>query len=587
MVRSLAHRGPDDSGVAVVGNVGLIHTRLAIVDPTPAGHQPMLDDSGQWAIIYNGEIFNHRELREELPPLSYRGGSDTETLLHGLICSGESFIQRCNGLYAFAALDRRQGRLLLVRDRFGVKPLYFARHRGALWFASEIGALLAAGIPRRPCMDIVRHVLATGWVNGDETPIDGVRRVLPGTMVEVDLASLNVSSRTWYDPADAVDPELVAELANIDRAAAVEMVEAALRTAVRRRLMADVPVGTMCSGGIDSSLVAKFARDEQPAIHAFNASVSDQPDVDEASWAELVANHIGIELHTVRMTAETWRAELVDVVRHIEYPLVHESSVPMSQIARLARSRGVKVLLSGEGADELFGGYPWRHARDYADFAARHQPLHRRSIRALRSTYRRRQRVRGTGSALDGAGAGPAQGPVEFERAVGDRALRAYAMASGPRRRLAAGLLADLGTYLPHLLNRQDKSTMRCSIETRVPFLDPDLVRLVINMPLEHRVEAQRKGVLRDLTVRHLPPSIAERPKVGFGFDILSYVDGALRPEFLNDGSLRELLGVSSAEWPAETHRAFTALTALTMEIWCRLMLDGSSVESVERELWR
>jgi asparagine synthase (glutamine-hydrolysing) len=197
MAAALGHRGPDDRGVEIVGNVGLVHTRLSIVDPSPAGHQPMVDESGDWWLTYNGEVFNHLVLRGELSGSVWRSGTDTETLLRGLAAWGEDAVPRCNGLFAFAALDARRGRVLLVRDRFGVKPLYLARHAGALWFASELRALLAAGVPARARADVLAHSVAYGWANGRETPLEGIDRVLPGTLLEVDVATLGVDERRW------------------------------------------------------------------------------------------------------------------------------------------------------------------------------------------------------------------------------------------------------------------------------------------------------------------------------------------------------------------------------------------------------
>jgi asparagine synthase (glutamine-hydrolysing) len=571
---ALKHRGPDDAGVEVVGSVGLVHTRLAIVDPTPAGHQPMRHPGGRWWITYNGEVFNHLELRRDMSGVAWRGGSDTETVLHALEHFGEGVVARCNGLYAYAALDLDRGRLLLVRDRFGVKPLYVARHGGALWFASEIGALLAAGVPARPVPELVRRAVTTGWVNGSATPLAGVDRVLPGTLVSVDLDSLASEVRTWYDPADVVEVGRVKELAGISPGDAAREVGEALRVSVRRRLMADVPVGTMCSGGVDSSLVAAFAAQEHPRIVAFNASVVDQPEHDEGPFAERVATHLGIELRTVRLDSEAWRAGLVSVVRHIEYPLTHESSVPMMRIAELARDGGVKVLMSGEGADELFGGYSWLHPRDFADFVARRQPLER----LARAAYRRLQGLRG--------GADPAD---DYERAVSGRTHAAYRFHRGVRRRLEAGLAADLRLYLPHLLNRQDKSTMQRSVETRVPFLDPELVALVLNLPLEIRVEPERKAVLRTIASELLPPEVVTRPKVGFGFDTKRYLTDHTRPEFLAEGMLRDLFEVPQEAWGAcvEGLGHPDALRFWTGEIWCRLLLDGQPEGVVSGELWR
>jgi asparagine synthase (glutamine-hydrolysing) len=600
MADALRHRGPDDRGIEVVGQVGLVHTRLAIVDPTPAGRAPMSLDGGRWWLTYNGEVFNHLELRARLGERPWRGGSDTETVLHALAEWGEDAPARCNGLFALAALDAERRRVLLVRDRFGVKPLYLARHGGGLWFASEVGALLAAGVPRRARLDVLRHSIGYGWAEGRLTPIEGVERLAPGTLTSVDLATLEVAERRWYEPAQAVDPERAAALASRPRRDLAGELERELRASVRRRLMADVPVGTMCSGGLDSSLVTAFARDEHPRIVAYNASVADQPWADEGPWARRVADGLGVELRTARLDGAAWRAGLVDAVAHNEHPLMHESSVPMAMIAALARADGVKVLLSGEGADELFAGYDFLHADAYrallpAPARARQRlELARGRVGGLAS-----RRGRGLGRAVRrrlverpaaGAVAQPPRAPsaAEWGERVAERAAAAYAHHPGPGGALEAALLGDLSLYLPHLLNRQDKNTMQASVETRVPFLDPAVVALAVNLPLEARTRPLRKGVLRDLGHAHLPRGVARRAKVGFGFDVRLYLEGAARPRFLGEGMLRETLGVDAATWRETVARAAShqALRLWSGEVWCRLFLDARSREDVAAELW-
>ena len=600
MARALRHRGPDDQGIEVVGSVGLVHARLAIVDPSPAGHAPMADPDRRWWLTYNGEVFNHLELRRDLEPVAWRGGSDTETLVHALVRWGEDAIDRCNGLFAWAAVDLERRRLLLVRDRFGVKPLYLARHAGGLWFASEIAALLEAGVPRRARRDALAHHVAYGWANGAATPVEGVERVLPGTVVCVNLDTGETGERRWYDPAAAVDRHEAARLAALPRRSLADRLEAELRASVRRRLMADVPVGTMCSGGLDSSLVTAFAREQHPRIVAYNASVSDQPAADEGPWAQRVAAALGVELRTVHMDAKAWRGGLVEAVAHNEFPLMHESSVPMAQIAALARSDGVKVLLSGEGADELFAGYDFIDAEPYAAFQPPHVLAAQRARRArarllalarrrgaggLRALRRRAERH--PPSALTRPPVTPEA--AAYHAAVARRAAAAYSHHEGPRAALEAGLLSQLSTYLPHLLNRQDKNTMQASIETRVPFLDPAVVALALNLPLEARTRPERKGVLRDLGVRHLPTGVARRAKVGFGFDVRRYLTPAARTDFLLEGRLREELGIPRGAWAQAVAGLASdqALRAWTGEIWCRLVLGAETVGAVEEALWR
>jgi asparagine synthase (glutamine-hydrolysing) len=590
MVSALEHRGPDGRGVEIVGSVGLGHTRLAIVHPGPAGHQPMAHPDGRWLLTFNGEIFNHLTLREQLPAADYRGHSDTETLLYALATWGEDAIERCNGLFAFAALDLVERRLLLVRDRFGKKPLYLARHDGALWFASELRALLAAGIPRRPRRDIVEHAAAHGWIHGRATPLEGVERVLPGAVLSVDIDTLETSERRWYDPAEAVDRALADELARLDRPELVRRVDDSLRGSVVRRLMSDVPLGTMCSGGLDSSLVTAMAQQAQPGIVAFNASASDDPALDEGRWAQRVTKALGVELRTIDVTAADWRRALVGAVEHYEYPLAHESSVPIAAIASLARENGVKVLLTGEGADELFGGYWFMHRELYQRFLPRRARLSHLFDRARRVGPSRLPRVildrlRPAAPAPRPRGAAE---PQEFERAVAAHAAEAYAHHPGPRGQLESALLGGLSTgVLPLLLNRMDKNAMQWSVETRVPFLDPELVALALNLPLEQRVGPEPKGLLRDVARAYLPEEIVRRPKqVGLARSGRDQLLTAGRREFLESGALREVLRPD--DWGGfltlvENHNP---VALWTTEIWCRLFIEEQPREAVEADLW-
>lgn len=563
---ALAHRGPDDSGIAIVGSVGLVHTRLAIVDPSPLGTQPMRHPSGDWWLSYNGEAYNHRQLRSELPRTDWLGGSDTETVLEAHASWGDAAIERLNGLFAYAVLDRRARRLLLVRDRFGVKPLYMARHDGGLWFASESQALLAAGLPRQARTELLAEAVELGWASGPATPLAGIERVRPGTAVSVDVDTLATDELRWYDPAEAVDLERLEELRGRSRAQLAKEVEELLGAAVRRRLMADVPVGTMCSGGLDSGLVTAFAAEAHPGITAFNAAIVDQPHLDETRWASDVASHLGVDLHTVPTTAEDWRSGLVEAVRHNGYPLNHASAVPMARIAGAAEDAGIKVLLAGEGADELFGGYPWHHRPERVRFAARRRPL---------AGLLRRLRARA---------ASPE--PSSPEPVVA-RARAAYADQDAARAPLSAGFLADLSLYLPHLLNRDDKMTMMRSVEARMPFLDPELVAFAINLPLEARVEPDVKGVLRDIGRARLAPGVADRDKVGFELEPAAMLSGRVRAEFLEGGMLRDVLRLDATGWQRLLdRRGPLSLGVWTAEVWCRLNLDAQPVEVVEDALW-
>jgi asparagine synthase (glutamine-hydrolysing) len=594
MAAAMSHRGPDDEGVRIVGNVGLVNTRLAIVDPSPAGHQPIADPSGRWLLTYNGEIFNHAEIRQRLRRGGWRGDSDTETLVTALAAWQEVALERCNGFFAFAALDLADRRLLLARDRFGVKPLYVGRRQGSIWFASEIGALIAAGVPPRVRRDVLAHAATVGRPAGRQTPIEAIERVPPGGLLSVDTETLLVEERRWYEPADAVRDDIAEDLAGRDREALADRLESTLREAVRRRLLGDVPIGTACSGGLDSALVTALARDEDRSIVAFNASLVDEGAADEGRWAQIAANALDVELETVRVTASEWRRALVGAVAHHEYPLsAAGSSVPLSLLARRARRRGVKVLLTGEAADELFGGYTHVHGAEFRRFLPLRAALRRIVEEARRPrgiTPIRRFGVARIRGGRPGAAAviDPPPELVRWQEATRRRAEAAYQHHPGARGGLEAALLSWLSSRgFSFLLNRMDKDLMAHSVETRFPFLDPQVVGLAVNLPLEHRIAPAPKGLLRDVARGWLPAPIVRRPKQhGMVFKAGRRIEEAARPGFLEAGCLRDLLQLPADRWRRLADRGRDGATVWTAEIWCRLFIEGQDVAAVERELW-
>ena len=595
MSAALAARGPDGRGVAIWENVGLVNRRLAIVDPSPAGAQPMEDPDERWLISFNGEIYNHRQLRAQLPRDRWRGHSDTETLCRALAAWGESAIERCNGPLALAALDRPGRRMVLARDRLGKKPLYVGRRDRVIWFASEMRALLAAGLPADADTEVLGHLATRGWAHGSPSPLRGIERLAPGTTLTLDLDTLTPSERRWYDPADAVSPELAEELVRLDRAELADRLESELRASVRRRLMSDVPLGAFCSGGLDSSLIATLARADRRDITMLTCSLPEERRLNEARWAERVAEVLDVDLHAFEMSASAFRAALVETVRLHEYPLHNSSTVPIASMAALARDRGVKVVLTGEGADELFAGYPGLNRLAMRRFLPRWLTLYREAAGALawtrpvlRAAWHSNRHAGGAGTGL---GVKSAQRSDEFQRTVETRAARSYSHHAGARAEIEAALLRALSCRpLPFLLNRMDKDAMGRSVETRLPFLDPAVIELALNLPLEARTFPRLKGILRDVGRRNLPRALANRPKqVGMVFDARARIEEAARPAFLRDGMLRELLAIPAERWRRLTEAANpgAAFRLWTGEIWTRLFIDGADVERVEDELWR
>ena len=597
---ALAHRGPDDAGIQVIGNVGLVHTRLSIVDLSERGHQPMAHPGGEWWIVYNGEIYNHPKLRRELERegTDFVGDSDTETLLWALERWGQSVVTRLSGQFAFAAIDLRARRVLLCRDRFGIKPLYLARFDGGVWWASEPAALIAAGAPSEPRETAWQELSVGAYLGGERTLLEGITRLAPGSWAEISLEDAEMTTDTWHEPADDVDPTFAARLKSRSRAKLVTELESTLREAVHNTLLADTTVGTLCSGGLDSSLITAFAAEAMPDIVAFGASFAGDGRKDEGLAARRVADALGIHLELVEVTPESWRAQFVPATVYHGVPIANASSVAVAQLADLARRCGVKVVLTGEGADELFGGYTKLHAASLAAFL----PWHNRFVQAAEPTLcsdpmralnpvtvlrKTRELVR------------EAVGPVESrwlpvstmdtDHQPSPESILAYAHHAGERGRLEAGLLSHLDYSLCWLLNRMDKNVMQASVEARVPFLEPEVVKLALNLPLEARVGPWSKGILRDVARRVLPWSIAHRPKIyGMAFDARTWIEEAAHPAFLTDGLLRDTLRIPEHDFKmvAMAGNRTARIRLWSAEVWCRSLLAGHSIERIEQDLW-
>src|SRR2546427_4577647 len=349
----LRHRGPDGAGLWIDGPVGLGHRRLAIVD-VAGGHQPMANEDQTVWIVFNGEIYNHTALRPALEARGHRYGtrSDTETILHLYEEEGERCVERLQGMFAFAIWDRTRGRLLLARDRLGIKPLYYACTEHELLFASEIKAILAAG-PIQPEFNeaILPEFLATRFVAGEETFFRGVRKLLPGRTLSWSLIDGVRTRRYWQLPVSLDDSET-----NVQERASD--LRAKLESTVRSHLMSDVPLGLFLSGGLDSSgLAALMAPMAKEPIRTFSVGFA-EPEANELPYARLAALAGGAEHREIIVSPGEFFKTLPRLIWHEDEPIAFTSSVPLYFVSRLAQEH-VKAVLTGEGADELFLGYPW------------------------------------------------------------------------------------------------------------------------------------------------------------------------------------------------------------------------------------
>jgi asparagine synthase (glutamine-hydrolysing) len=603
----LRHRGPDGEGLWIEGPVGLGHRRLAIVD-VAGGHQPMAtEDESAW-IVYNGEIYNHPALRPELEARGhrYRTRSDTETILHLYEELGERCVERLQGMFAFALWDRARRQLLLARDRLGIKPLYYAVTGDELVFASEIKAILAAGGVRPRFNEaVLPEFLARRFVSGEETFFRGVKKLLPGRTLSWSAGGEPRQRRYWRVPT-AVDTSP----AGLDERA--DELRVRLEGAIRSHLMSDVPLGLFLSGGLDSSgLAALMAPMVMEPIRTFAVGF-DEPEANELHYARLAARAAGAEHREVVVSPADFFRALPRLLWHEDEPIAHESSIPLHFVSALARDH-VKVVLTGEGADELFLGYNWYRVTAWNQRLGR--PYWALVPAALRSQVRRlihrlpkpmRRYAQRTFLALE-----PDARSLFFENftifsdelrhGLLRRDLTAadpYAQAlqlylepdGGPLERAS---YVDLQTYLVELLMKQDQMSMAASIESRVPFLDHTLVEHVVAMPAHFKVRGwQTKAVLRRALDKRVPREILTRPKMGFPVPLGRWLRGPFWPvveEFvIGPRSLgRGLFDPARLLALAEEHRNgikkhdARLWLLINLEIWQRIFLDGEDVAAV------
>ncbi len=511
MSARLAPRGPDADGLLQQGPFALAHRRLKIIDLSEHAQQPMVDRDLGLTVAFNGCIYNYRELREELQARGYRFAStgDTEVVLKAFHAWGEGCVSRLQGMFAFAAYDRDSGRLVLARDRFGIKPLYLAPVSGGLRFASTLPALLAGGgVDTALDLDALNHYMS--WhavVPSPRTILRGVRKLPPASLMRID-ADGRKETHTWWTLQVAADAD-VARLAPHEREA---LVEEALRIAVRRRQVADVPVGVLLSGGVDSSLiVALLAEAGQTGLQTFSIGfdAAGGEAGDEFKYSDLVAQRFGTDHHRIHIPTAELMGALPGTIAAMHEPMVSYDNVAFYLLSREV-AKHTKVVQSGQGADEVFAGYHW-----YPKLAA---TAPEDAAAAYRAAFFDR-----TPAQMDEILAPEARSRADASQAF----LEAHFAAQPRSTPVEKALQLDTTVMLvDDPVKRVDAMTMAWGLEARVPFLDHELVELAGRLPVEDKLGDGGKGVLKAVARRLVPPEIVDRPKGYFPVPILKYIDG-------------------------------------------------------------
>lgn len=613
-MRAISHRGPDDSGdyFDTRAGIGLGHLRLSIIDLSAQGHQPMLSLNGDIALVFNGEIYNFRELRAQLEAQRYRfrGHSDTEVLLNLYLAEGESMLSRLNGIFAFALWDARKKNLFLARDGLGVKPLYVGTSTNGVAFSSEIKGLLPL-VPEARELDVasLHRYLSFLWCPGEGTPLKAVRKLLPGEAML--LRAGRIERRwTWFHL-----PVSKAEHPPMDRRSALQGTVAHLRQAVERQMVADVPVGAFLSGGLDSSSVVAFAREQNSQIHCFTIEPADGYDAGvtgDLPYARRVAEHLGVPLTVVKINSVQMAADLESMVVQLDEPLADPSPLNVLYISNLARQHGMKVLLSGAAGDDLFTGYR-RHRAIQVERLWSWLPRDaRRGIENAFSTLDKRHVLsRRLSKLFSGAGLNGDERLVNYFAWAKEadlialyttefRAELAGSVAAAPMSRFMQSLDANLRPlermlaleqrfFLPdHNLIYTDKMSMAAGVEVRVPFLDLDLVEFAARIPIGLKQRGREgKWVLKKSMEPFLPHDVIYRPKTGFGAPLRRWMRHELREmlgDLLSTQSLRRrglfdpqaVQRLISDNDAGRRDGAYTLLSLLCIELWCRGFLDSA-----------
>lgn len=609
----LSHRGPDDAGLAADQWAALGHRRLSIVD-VAGGAQPMANEDGTVWASYNGEIYNHADIRRELEAAGhvYRTRSDTETVVHAYEQWGEDCVLRFRGMFAFAIWDQAERRLLLARDRLGIKPLYWTMAGGRLLFASEIKSLLESGlVPARANEAALPELLSMRSLTGEETMFTGIKRLMPGHLLSF-VGGRATLRQYWTLPVREPDAP------SGDRREDVGRFRDLLEESIRLRLMSDVPLGVFLSGGLDSSAIAALMAPMMGRpLETFSVAFSDRAH-NELDYSREVARAIGARSHEVVIDDRDFFSALPRLIWHEDEPIAHPSSVPLHFVSALAR-RHVKVVLTGEGSDELLAGYGryprallnWRMGGVYERAIPR--PIRRLAASAAAALpgragrYARRSFLTVDHAAdltfFDNfAAIGVARqrdllsprlaALVTRERAYGGLLARFNAPRAGTAT-LDRLLSTDMSTYLVELLMKQDQMSMSASIESRVPFLDHHLVEFAAGLPPDRKLTGlTTKRILRDAVSDVVPRTILDRSKMGFPVPFGQWIRGGwevVTREVLFDRRSRErdLVSLPAVNQLLEdvrrgVHGSADAVWSLVnLELWYRTFIDGNGIQTL------
>ncbi|MFT5665984.1 MAG: asparagine synthase (glutamine-hydrolyzing) [Vicingaceae bacterium] len=555
-VVKIEKRGPDAGGIKIYGSSILGHRRLSIIDINPASDQPMEDATGRYSIVFNGEIYNHKVLKADLTEKGYifKNDSDTEVLLNGYDFYGTAFLNKLNGFFAFVIYDKKEKTSLVVRDRFGIKPLLFYKKENAFYFASEMKALLEYDIPREIDHTSLYTYLQLNYVPEPHSMIKGVKKLEPGHYLKIDA-----QNRVQKIPFYQLDyPKVGENYADLTYNSAKNKFLDILDRSVEKRMVADVPLGTFLSGGIDSSLITALAAQKVPSLSTFSIGFKDDPHFDETEYALAVAKKYNTKHHVFSLSRKDLLQSLYETLDYIDEPFADSSALAVNALSKETKKH-VTVALSGDGADELFSGYH-KHMGEYM---MRQKGIKQRAVKGLSPLWSVLPKSRNskfgnlfrkldkfaTGASLSKEKRYWLWASLLNEADASNLMLKSPQKESYLKRKeeilavIAKGddfndvLYTDVNLVLQSdMLRKVDLMSMANGLEVRTPFLDHEVVNFAFSIPTKYKIdEHMKKKIVQDVARDLLPEKIYNRPKKGFEVPLHSWMNNELRGLIEND----------------------------------------------------
>ncbi len=583
------HRGPDACGIYYNNFVGFAHNRLSLLDLSSAGNQPYEDE--EFVLTFNGEIYNYLEIKKELPDFNYKSTSDTAVLFHALKYWGiEKAAKKIEGMFAFSWYNKTTNELVLVRDKIGIKPLYYAIDKeNNYWFASEIKAVLAVNDFKPNSIKILYSALASLEKSRYETAWNDIKFVKPGTYLTINEKGL--TENEYYTLVSDINESEFNRLNNLSFESVIDEFEHLFDQSVKKMVASDAPMGAFVSGGIDSSLIALHGSKYAPDIKLFTANIIGK--YSEFEGAKLLAKTINKELFDYKYEKEMALRDWAKVTWHYETPVVaHFNALPFSNVAHLAKEHNVKAVLTGEGADELFLGYPKLLTQRYDSFL-------KCPYTALNYIYNKIPKLtpylNKTGGSQDLLGMFEQASNNFTRQIIREDSIANYGFLPEKQQLEQYKTNQMMSEHIVSLLHRNDRMGMIHSIESRFPFLDEDIVKFSMNLPNKFKISRinkfynykhpflMDKAIIRKLADKELPKSLTHKTKNGFPSYGLRYMH--VKPEFFQNGTVANSLQLDSRQlkYMCGNFANYSIALLASVEIWAKLFIEKESIEDVSK----